>query len=379
MKILLICEAVFPENKGGLERWMTWFASELAKRGNEVTYLNATGVHEIRNKVSYMPVSDEKWEYLANGQRSIAQALKFAFKIRLKLKEVNPEVIYSAQAPIFSVFTLHFFRPVKYLLITEWFEIWSKQYWKDYLGSIRGLIGFGIQKFATKLADLRVAFTSRCLIQLGGLNSRNLLLPGIHMIPKNLGSLQYSQRRDIIFLGRFVPDKQPFLALASVVELNRLGWEGELHIIGSGPLANQIRSRIQSLGAEHFVNVLENATEERVQESFLKSFILLHPSKREGYGLAMIEAAERQIPTLLIDYPENASVDLGISPDYVSTSDDPQDLARILMRAYQDQERDWVRLGKWKVSKLPSMNAQHSVEQLLKLIQEKLKQNRKPD
>jgi hypothetical protein len=127
------------------------------------------------------------------------------------------------------------------------------------------------------------------------------------------------------------------------------------------------------------VNVLENATEERLQESFLKSFILLHPSKREGYGLAMIEAAERQIPTLLIDYPENASVDLGISPDYVSTSDDPQDLAQILMRAYQDQERDWIRLGEWKLSKLPSMNAQHSVEQILKVIQEKLKQSRKQD
>jgi len=379
MKILLICEAVFPENKGGLERWMTWFASELANRGNEVTYLNAAGVHEVRNRVSYIPVTGEKWEYLANGQRSIKQALKFAFKIRSKVKEVNPEVIYSAQAPIFSVFTLHFFRPVKYLLIVEWFEIWSKQYWKDYLGSIRGLIGFGMQKFATKLADLRVAFTSRCQIQLGGLNSKNLLLPGIHMIPKNLGSLQYSERRDIIFLGRFVPDKQAFLALASVVELKRLGWEGELHVIGSGPLVDQIRSRIQFLGAEDFVNVLENATEERLQECFLKSFILLHPSKREGYGLAMIEAAERQIPTLLIDYPENASVDLGISPDYVSTSNDPQDLARILIRAYQDQERDWIRLGEWKLSKLPSMNAQHSVEQLLKVIQEKLKQNRTQD
>lgn len=377
MKILLICEAVFPENKGGLERWMTWFASELANRGNEVTYLNASGVHEIRNKVLYMPVSDEKWEYLANGQRSIAQALKFAFKIRLKLKDINPEVIYSAQAPIFSVFTLHFFRPMKYLLIVEWFEIWSRKYWKDYLGSVRGLIGFGMQKFATKLADLRVVFTTRCLIQLGGFSSRNLLLPGIHMTPKNLAPLQYSARRDIIYLGRFVPDKQPFLAIVSAVELKRLGWEGELHIIGSGPLADQIRSKIQTVGAENFVNVLENASEELLQESFLKSFILLHPSKREGYGLAMIEAAERQIPTLLIDYPENASVDLGISPSYVSQSDDPRDLAKILMGAYENQEKDWTRLGRWKIDELPEMNGQNSVEQLLKVIKDELKQNQK--
>lgn len=377
MKILVVCEAVFPENKGGLERWMTWFASELAMRGNEVTYLNAAGIHEVRNRITYIPVSDEKWEYLANGQRSIAQSLRFAYKIRSKVKEVNPEVIYSAQAPIFSVFTLHFFRPVKYLLIVEWFEIWSRQYWKDYLGSIRGLIGFGIQKFATNLADFRVVFTSRCLMQLGGLSSRNLLLPGIHMIPKNLGRLQYSIRTDIIFLGRFVPEKQPFLALESVFELKKLGWQGQFHIVGSGPLADQIRSRIQYLGFESFVNVLENATEELLQESFLKSFILLHPSKREGYGLAMIEAAERQIPTLLIDYPENASVDLEISPDYVSKSNDPKDLALLLMRAFENQEKDWNRLGDWKVSKLPSMNAQNTIERIFEVIQGRLNENRK--
>lgn len=195
------------------------------------------------------------------------------------------------------------------------------------------------------------------------------------MIPKNLGRFQYSKRSDIIFLGRFVPEKQPFLALESALELRRLGWEGQLHIVGSGPLAAQIRSRIQYLGVESFVNVLENASEELLQESFCKSFILLHPSKREGYGLAMIEAAERQIPTLLIDYPENASVDLEISPDYVSTSNDPNDLAQLLMRAYENQEKDWTRLGDWKMSKLPSMNAQNTVDRILEVIQGTLNEN----
>ena len=372
MKILLICEAVFPENKGGLERWMTWLARELVITGNEVTYLNAAGVHEIRDQVSYIPVSKNTWEYLPNGQRSITQSLMFAFNIRLMVNRVNPDVIYSVQAPIFSVFTLHFFRPRNYLLVVEWIEIWSKQYWKEYIGSFRGLIGFSLQKIATNLADIRVAFTLRCFRQLGGASSKNLLLPGIHMTPKKLGQLQYSHRKDVMFLGRFVPDKQPFLALDVVVELKRLGWEGQLHIVGSGPLANQIRSSIQLRGVEHFVNVFENATEESLEDCFLTSFILLHPSKREGYGLAMIEAAERQIPTLLINYPENASVDLGISPDYVSSSDDPKHLARLLMNAYDRQESDWNRLSAWKVSKLPSMNGKNSVAQILKVIQTKL-------
>jgi len=377
MKILIICEAVFPENKGGLERWMNWFGTELASLGNEVSYLNAADVHETRNGVSFIPVSKEKWEYLDNGQRSIAQSLKFALKIRSKVEAINPDVIYSVQAPIFSVFTLHFFRPKKYLLIVEWFEIWSKRYWVEYLGNFRGFIGFGIQKMATKLGDLRVVFTSRCLMKLGGANPRNLLLPGIHMIPKNLGHLQYSNRSDITFLGRFVPDKQPFLAIDSFLELRKLGWEGKLHIIGSGPLANQIKERVEQLQIGHRVIILENAAEKALQECLLKSFILIHPSKREGYGLAMIEAAERQIPTLLINYPENASVDLGISPEYVSASDDPRNLAQFLKRAYEKQESDWNRLGSWKIKDLPSMNAHNSVARLLEVIEGELLEDRK--
>ena len=88
--------------------------------------------------------------------------------------------------------------------------------------------------------------------------------------------------------------------------------------------------------------------------------------------------AERQIPTLLIDYPENASVDLEISPDYVSKSSDPKDLARLLMRAFENQEKDWNRLGDWKMSKLPSMNAQNTIVQILEVIQGTLNVNRKP-
>jgi len=197
------------------------------------------------------------------------------------------------------------------------------------------------------------------------------------MSPKNLGHLQYSNRSDITFLGRFVPDKQPFLAIDSFLELRKLGWEGKLHIIGSGPLANQIKERVEQLQIGHRVIILENAAEKALQECLLKSFILIHPSKREGYGLAMIEAAERQIPTLLINYPENASVDLGISPEYVSASDDPRNLAQFLKRAYEKQESDWNRLGSWKIKDLPSMNAHNSVARLLEVIEGELLEDRK--
>ena len=53
MKIAIICESVFPESKGGLERWMVWLASNLFRKGNIVFYFNACGVNEVREGVVY--------------------------------------------------------------------------------------------------------------------------------------------------------------------------------------------------------------------------------------------------------------------------------------------------------------------------------------
>jgi hypothetical protein len=97
----------------------------------------------------------------------------------------------------------------------------------------------------------------------------------------------------------------------------------------------------------------------------------MHPSKREGYGLAMIEAAERGIPTVLIDYPENASVDLGISPEFVSRTDVPLALAQLILKARDSQESIFSDLKKWAHKVLPTMNASKSVDELISVIEKR--------
>ena len=57
MKCILLCEAVFPENKGGVERWFKKLSGELAIRGHDVTYLNALGVDEVRDGVTYKSIT----------------------------------------------------------------------------------------------------------------------------------------------------------------------------------------------------------------------------------------------------------------------------------------------------------------------------------
>jgi glycosyltransferase involved in cell wall biosynthesis len=371
MKILLICEAVFPENKGGLERWMTWLGKQLADRGYEVSYINASGVVGARDKVSYFAVESGTWHYVADGKRSIRQSINFALAIRPLIRRIQPDVIYSVQAPIFSIFSLAIWPRRKWLLIVEWIEIWSVKYWKSYLGKFSGTIGYCLQFLATKLADVRVVFSKRCLEQLNSKDPKNVLLPGLCMNHQIVQPWQFSKRNDVLFLGRFVAEKQPLLALEAVYELRKLGWTGIFHIVGSGPLKSNIEKEILKKSMSEYVNLIENAPQGELEDCFTKSFVLMHPSKREGYGLAMIEAAERGIPTVLIDYPENASVDLGISPEFVSRTDVPLALAQLILKARDSQESIFSDLKKWAHKVLPTMNASKSVDELISVIEKR--------
>ena len=371
MKILLICEAVFPENKGGLEKWMTWLGKQLSDRGYEVSYINNSGVLGIREGVAYFPVESSNWHYVADGKRSIKQSIDFAFSIKPLIRKIQPDVIYSVQAPIFSIFSLGIWPRKKWLLIVEWIEIWSLKYWQSYLGKFSGSIGYCLQFLATKFADVRVVFSQRCLEQLNSKDPKNVLLPGLCMNLDSLRTCQFNNRNDVLFLGRFVAEKQPLLALEAIYELRNLGWTGTFHIVGSGPLRSSIESEISKKSMSGYVNLLENAPQEQLEECFARSFVLLHPSKREGYGLAMIEAAERGIPTVLIDYPENASVDLGISPGFVSRTEAPQALAELMLKARDSQEAIFSDLGKWAREVLPTMNASRSVDELISVIEKR--------
>ena len=51
MRVLLVCEAVFPDNKGGIERWFQTLGTEFHKLDNHVTHFNSAEVNETRGGI----------------------------------------------------------------------------------------------------------------------------------------------------------------------------------------------------------------------------------------------------------------------------------------------------------------------------------------
>jgi glycosyltransferase involved in cell wall biosynthesis len=359
MKIAIICEAVFPENKGGLERWMVWLASNLSRKGNVVLYFNASGVDEVREGVLYKSITSKSWSYTKKNTRSILQSIDFSRKLFTQLKKVNCEVIYSAQAPVISLLFIKManLKPKKSLLIIEWLEIWSYSYWREYLGNIFGLLGYLIQSLALRVGEIKVCFTDRVHGKLKKISNRSHIykLPGICMNPNPNFPMSFRQKDNIIYLSRFVKEKNPLLAINTVIEYKKLGWNGIFFLIGSGPMESKIKEYVNNKGASNFIKVLVNIPDSEVTEKMKSSFVLLHTSMREGFGLAMVEAACQGVPTILINYPENASVDLAIIEELVSQTPTVNELVGKVEQAYSNQRIYYEKLKRWIETVYPEM------------------------
>ena len=372
MKIAIICEAVFPENKGGLERWMVWLASSLSHKGHPVFYLNASGVNEVRDGVVYKSITNKSWSYTKKNTRSILQSIDFSRKLFIQLKKTDFEVIYSAQAPVISLLFIKManFKLKKTLLIIEWLEIWSYSYWQEYLGRIFGLLGYLIQSLALKVGDVKVCFTDRVYVRLKNIKKRNLVykLPGICMENTPNFPVSFRQKDDIIFLSRFVKEKNPILAIDTVVEYKKLGWNGVFFLIGSGPMESEIKDYVNHKGASNFIKVLVNIPDFEVTEIMKSSFVLLHTSMREGFGLSMVEAACHGVPTILINSPENASVDLAIVEELVSQTLTVSELVGKLQQAYTNQGIYHGKLKIWIESIYPQMLGSKSLTHIESII-----------
>ena len=359
MKIAIVCEAVFPESKGGLERWMVWLASNLFGKGHIVFYLNASGVNEIRDGVVYKSITNKSWQYTNKNTRSILQSLSFSQKLFTQLRKADYEVIYSAQAPVISLLFIKIanLKPKKSLLIIEWLEIWSYAYWQEYLGRMFGLLGYFIQSLALRVGNVKVCFTDRVYGKLKNISKHSSVykLPGICMESSPNFPISFSQKDNIIFLSRFVKEKNPLLAIDTVMEYKKSGWNGVFFFIGSGPMESKIKEYVRHKGASNFIKVLVNIPDYEVTEIMKSSFVLLHTSMREGFGLSMVEAGCQGVPTILINYPENASVDLVIIEELVSQTPTVIELVEKLDQAYSNQRLYQEKLERWVEIIYPQM------------------------
>lgn len=112
------------------------------------------------------------------------------------------------------------------------------------------------------------------------------------------GPAAHARPPRLVVLSRLVPHKHVEDALDALAELHPEFPGLRLDVIGDGWWAEKLRERAAELGVGGDVDFHGHVSEERKHEILAGADLHLMPSRKEGWGLAVIEAGQHGVPTI---------------------------------------------------------------------------------
>jgi glycosyltransferase involved in cell wall biosynthesis len=346
VRVCVVYDCLFPHTVGGAERWYRNLAERLAQEGHEVTYLTlrqwARGERVQVPGVRVVSVGPRMGLYTADGRRRIWPPLVFGAGVlaHLLVRGRRYDTVHSASFPYFSLLAAALARPLgRYRLIVDWHEVWSDAYWREYLGPVGGPIGGLVQRLCARARQHAFCFSE--------LHARRLRAEGLRgevtvLRGEYSGSLEPAPAREaagakVVFAGRLIPEKRATLAVAALARATKsiAGLRGELY--GDGPEREAVREAIVTEELSETVSAPGFVTGEQIEQALADAMCMLSTSRREGYGLIVVEAAARGTPSVVVAGEDNAATELieeGVN-GFVAPDADPRTIAAAIVRVHQ--------------------------------------------
>jgi glycosyltransferase involved in cell wall biosynthesis len=343
-RVCLVYDCLYPFTVGGAERWYRNVAERLATEGHEVTYLTLRqwprgedpGVRGVR-VVAVAP----RMDLYVRGRRRILPPLAFGAGVFLHLLRHGRryDVVHTASFPYFPLLAAGALRRLgRYRLLVDWIEVWTREYWEEYLGRIGGSVGWLVQRLSVRISERAFCYSQLHVRRLReeGFRGELSMLAGLYVGPVN------TPRREavdplVVFAGRHIPEKRvPALVPALARARERLpALCGEIY--GDGPERDQVLSAIGALGLDGAVRAPGFVDADAIDAALERALCLVLPSRREGFGMIVIEAAARGTPSVVVSDPDNAASELvedGVN-GVLAASASAEDLAAAILRVHE--------------------------------------------
>jgi glycosyltransferase involved in cell wall biosynthesis len=346
MRIAILYDCLYPHTIGGAERWYRALAERL-ERSNEVTYVTRLQWPRGSDPGTSFPVVTVMGAsplYAPSGRRRIWPPLRYGIGVFWHLLRHGGRyaVVHSDAFPYFSLIGAWLALKLRRrgsALVVDWFEVWSRDYWIQYLGPVGGRVGHAVQRLCTRLPDRSFVFSKLHEQRLRDEGHRAPLtrLTGIYSGGSVDAETTAALPPTVVFAGRHIPEKGVLLVPPAMerarVELPEL----RCVVYGDGPETEELRERVAALGLGEVVELAGRVDAEVVERAIEHAACLLLPSIREGYGLVVVEAVAHSTPAVVVAGPENAAVEL-IDPGvngFVAGSADPEAIAAGIVEAVQ--------------------------------------------
>ena len=341
MRILIVYDCLFPYTIGGGERWYRNLAERLVADGHEVTYLTLRQWDRAERPAlpgADVRVAGPRMALYTGDRRRIAPPLVFGAGVLWHLLRHGGryDVVHTASFPFFSLLAAALVRPVRrYGLVVDWFELWSREYWRDYLGVAGGRVGWAVQKLCLRVPQraFTLARATAERLRAEGVHGEVEVLTGLQELPPATDA-PHAARPLVVFAGRHIPEKRAPALVRAFAALRDEAPELRLAVFGDGPDRPEVLRLIDELGLGDVARAPGFVERDELEETLASALCMVLPSRREGYGIVVVEAAARGVPSVVVADPDNAATELVDEGQngFVAASAEPQDIAGAILR-----------------------------------------------
>jgi glycosyltransferase involved in cell wall biosynthesis len=367
---------LYPYTVGGAERWYRNLAERLAAAGHDVTYLTIRqweGEADVPG-VEVIPVT-RPHELYTGGRRSIWTQIVFSTAVFSHLGRRGREydVVHTAGLHLFLLSALTARRIRGFRVVADWHEVWTAEYWREYVGEVRGRIAHRVQRVGARGRHRAFCFAE--------LHARRLKEEGYRGEPIVLtgeyaGDLTPPTPNDadpvVVYAGRHIPEKQVPALVSAIAVAREQAAELSATIFGDGPERPTVLRLIDELGLDGTVTAPGFVDQDLLHQALGSALCLVLPSRREGYGLVVVEACAAGTPVVVVAGPDNAAAELveeGVN-GVVATSAEAPDLAAAILRVQAAGRTLRESTADWFARNADRLSIESSLRRVLAVYQE---------
>ena len=343
VRVCLAYDCLYPYTVGGAERWYRSLAERLAADGHEVTYLTRlqwdrerSAGHRRRARRRGRPAAASSTDPTgtgASGRRCASEAASCAICCAAAATTTSSTCARFPTSP--SSRRRWRGRAGATGLVVDWFEVWSRDYWREYLGRLGGL------RRLRGPAPLRARAAARAVLlaaaRARGSSRRACAASTCSSAACSTATPTSASRVEaeplVVFAGRHIAEKRAPAAVEAIALARADGLDVRGRIFGDGPERPAVLAAIDRHGLGGVVDAPGFVDRAEVDDAMRRALCLLHPSAREGYGLVVIESSAHGTPVVVAAGPDNSAVEL-VDPGengFVAASADPAALAAAML------------------------------------------------
>jgi len=318
VRICLVYDHLYPQTIGGAERWLRDLAVHLAAGGHDVTYLTMRhwqpGAEPSLPGVRVLGLVAAGDVY-ADTRRTIGPPVRFGLAVARHLlrRGRDYDVVHAGSFPYFPLLGAALARRRgRYELEIEWYEVWTRTYWRRYAGTVVGTAGWLVQR-----ACVRMPHRAYCLAQLTarrliaeGYRGEPVVLPGIYGGSRTARNGEGVDPARVVYAGRHVHEKRLDALVRGFASARQQRPDLRLELYGDGPDRQRIREIVQELDLSDAIEFAGRRSEQDIAAAFARAACVATASEREGYGLIVVEAAAHGTPSVVVAGPDNAATEL---------------------------------------------------------------------